>query len=246
MTFTEKLDYLMKKKNIKNRSQLSKQSGIPYTTIVGFFEKSTENIRRTTLIKLADFFDCSLEYLVSDAITNEDYGKNIGFNINSYEKQNIRKYRALDEYGKKAVDGLLDTEYERCTAAVEEEPEIKYIDLKLASLPASAGTGEYLSEENYEIMSDKATELTMQADFAVRVAGNSMEPTYYDGDILLIESMPYINIGDIGVFVVNGDGYVKEYGGDRLISHNDEYADIVLKEYDVVICSGRVIGVLED
>ena len=50
MTFTEKLVYLMNKNGIKNRSQLSKQSGIPYTTIVGFFEKGTENIRRTTLI----------------------------------------------------------------------------------------------------------------------------------------------------------------------------------------------------
>ena len=58
MTFTEKLVYLMNKNGIKNRSQLSKQSGIPYTTIVGFFEKGTENIRRTKFIKLSVFFNC--------------------------------------------------------------------------------------------------------------------------------------------------------------------------------------------
>jgi len=115
MTFTEKLVYLMNKNDIKNRSQLSKQSGIPYTTIVGFFEKGTENIRRTTLIKLSDFFGCSLEYLVSDEINDENYGKNDNFKMDSNEIQHIQKYRNLDEYGKKAIDSLLNIEYERCT-----------------------------------------------------------------------------------------------------------------------------------
>lgn len=117
MTFTEKLTYLMNKNGIKNRAQLSKQSGIPYTTIVGFFEKGTENIRRTTLIKLSDFFNCSLEYLVSDEINDENYGKNYNFKIDSYEIQHIQKYRNLDEYGKKAIDALLKIECERCTAS---------------------------------------------------------------------------------------------------------------------------------
>lgn len=245
MTFTEKLEHLMDKKGIKNRSQLSKQSGIPYTTIVGFFEKGTENIRRTTLIKLSDFFNCSLEYLVSDEIEDEDYGKNQGFKINSSEIQHIKKYRTLDEYGKKAVDEILDIEHERCTVVVQEQPETKYINLKIAQLPASAGTGVELSDENYEILPVKYSELTEQADFAVTVSGDSMQPTYYDGDILLVENIP-AQIGDIGVFVVDGDGYVKEYGGDRLISHNEEYPDIMLKDHDYVMCSGKVIGVLED
>ena len=113
-------------------------------------------------------------------------------------------------------------------------------------MPASAGTGVDLCEENYQIMSIRASDLARQADFAVRVSGDSMETTFYDGDILLIESMPFINKGDIGIFVLNGDGYVKEYGGDRLISHNKKYPDIRLTEHDVVICSGRVIGVLEE
>ena len=115
MTFTEKLVYLMNKNGIKNRSQLSKQSGIRYTTIVGFFEKGTENIRRTTLIKLSDFFNCSLEYLVSDEINDENYGKNDNFNIDSHEIRHIQNYRKLDEYGKKAIDALLKIECERCT-----------------------------------------------------------------------------------------------------------------------------------
>ena len=48
MTFTEKLDALMAKNGI-NKSILSKESGIPYTTIAGFYTKGTDNVKLSTL-----------------------------------------------------------------------------------------------------------------------------------------------------------------------------------------------------
>ncbi|MCU6720711.1 S24 family peptidase [Porcipelethomonas ammoniilytica] len=68
---------------------------------------------------------------------------------------------------------------------------------------------------------------------AVRISGDSMEPTYCDGDILLVEGLPYINISDIGVFVVNGDGYVKEYGGDRVkeVRKMEKIATLLISSY---------------
>lgn len=44
---------------------------------------------------------------------------------------------------------------------------------------------------------------------------------------------------------VNSEGFVKEFGGDRLISHNDAYDDIMLHDYDMLMCFGKVIGVAE-
>lgn len=70
MSFLIKLDNLMKDKNI-NKSQLSKESGIPYTTIDGFYKKGTENIKLSTLKKLASYFNCSLDYLADDSIPVE-------------------------------------------------------------------------------------------------------------------------------------------------------------------------------
>ena len=67
MSFLTKLDKLMNDRNI-NKSQLSKESGIPYTTIDGFYKKGTENIKLSTLKKLAQYFDCSLDYLADDDI----------------------------------------------------------------------------------------------------------------------------------------------------------------------------------
>lgn len=65
MKFTEKLDLLMKERGL-SRMGLSKESGIPYMTIVNFYEKGTDNIKLSTLRKLADFFGVSIDYLADD------------------------------------------------------------------------------------------------------------------------------------------------------------------------------------
>lgn len=67
MGLTDKLNELLKEKNI-TKSQLSKASGVPYTTIDGFYKKGTDNVKLSTLKKLADYFECSLDYLVDDKI----------------------------------------------------------------------------------------------------------------------------------------------------------------------------------
>lgn len=72
MSFLTKLDRLMSEKNI-NKSQLSRESGVPYTTIDGFYKKGTENIKLSTLKKLAAYFNCSLDYLADDDIPDDGY-----------------------------------------------------------------------------------------------------------------------------------------------------------------------------
>lgn len=65
MKFTDKLDKLMDERSL-SRMGVAKGSGVPYTTIVNFYEKGTENIKLSTLRKLAEFFNVSLDYLVDD------------------------------------------------------------------------------------------------------------------------------------------------------------------------------------
>lgn len=196
-------------------------------------------MRSDYLSKVADILHCSTDYLLDRENGDADIC------ITSSESKHLSKYRCLDEHGKRIIDYCLNEEYDRCTA-VEEIGKPETIMIKFAYLPASAGTGLELPEESYRSLEVKASKLTKEADFAVRVSGNSMEPTYSDGDILLVVNMPCINVGDIGVFVLNGEGYIKEYGGDKLISHNPDYPDIKLSEHDVVMCSGKVIGILEN
>ncbi len=47
-----------------NKSTLSRESGIPYTTIDGFYKKGCDNIKLSTLQKLAEYFDVSVDFLL--------------------------------------------------------------------------------------------------------------------------------------------------------------------------------------
>lgn len=68
MDFLDKLEFLMKEKNITNLNELSTQSNIPYTTLKGFYTRGTDKIQKSTLKKLSDFFNCTLDYLVCDDV----------------------------------------------------------------------------------------------------------------------------------------------------------------------------------
>ncbi|MBQ8688521.1 MAG: helix-turn-helix transcriptional regulator, partial [Ruminococcus sp.] len=81
-----------------------------------------------------------------------------------------------------------------------------------------------------------------RADFALTISGDSMEPIYHNGDIVLVKQTEAVSVGEVGIFVVDGDGYIKKFGGDRLISLNQAYADIMLNHDSYVRCCGKVIG----
>ena len=66
MGFIERLEYLMKKNGIKNKAELSKVSGIPYTTVDGFYKRGTDNIKLSTLLKLSECLHCSLDFLTDE------------------------------------------------------------------------------------------------------------------------------------------------------------------------------------
>ena len=125
-----------------------------------------------------------------------------------------------------------------------ETPSVKYIYLDFPEMPVSAGKGVALGEECNTKLKVVSNELTKEADFAIKVSGDSMKPEYCNDDIVLVKKQPEIEIGEVGIFVLNGDGYIKEYGGDRLISLNKKYKDILLLENDNCVCVGRVIGKL--
>lgn len=97
MDFLERLDSLMKARGI-NKNVLSKESGIPYTTIDGFYKKGYENTKLSTVRKLCSYFGVSMDYLIG---TEETSASNI--HITDFEKQIILAYRQTDEIGRAMV-----------------------------------------------------------------------------------------------------------------------------------------------
>lgn len=129
----------------------------------------------------------------------------------------------------------------------EEDKEIETIFIEYSTLRVSAGTGEPLIDDTYpEFIEVKRSELTEEANFAVKINGNSMLPHYKNNDIVLVRSQPEVAVGEIGIFTIDGNGYIKERAKNRLISINPDYDDIYFKENQDIRCKGLVIGTLED
>lgn len=126
-----------------------------------------------------------------------------------------------------------------------EDAEDGYIYLDFPELPVSAGTGVYLHDDYAEQIRVVANEETIRANYALRVAGDSMEPRFYDGDIVLVETQPSVEIGEVGIFIYEGEAYIKKFGGDRLISLNSKYDDIKITDPNSLYCKGRVFSVLD-
>ncbi|MEI6100916.1 MAG: helix-turn-helix transcriptional regulator [Eubacteriales bacterium] len=70
--FLDVIEKLMRERNI-NKNVLANESGIPYTTIDGWWKKGYDNIRLTTLKKLAAYFNVSLDYLMDAPSAEEEY-----------------------------------------------------------------------------------------------------------------------------------------------------------------------------
>ena len=128
----------------------------------------------------------------------------------------------------------------------EPEPEQETIFIEYSTLKVSAGTGEPLIDDTYhDFLKVKRSDLTEEANFAVQISGNSMLPRFKDKEWVLVRSQPDVEIGEIGIFIIDGNGYIKERAADRLVSINPEYDDIFFKENQDIKCKGLVIGTLE-
>ena len=110
---------------------------------------------------------------------------------------------------------------------------------------ASAGTGLFLDEAVAEALTVQNTPEAQQADYAIPVSGDSMEDEYHDGDIVLVKSCPCVRKGEVGIFLLDGSVYIKEYGEKCLISYNEKYPPIDLSEFETAACLGKVLGIAE-
>ena len=82
--------------------------------------------------------------------------------------------------------------------------------------------------------------------FGVRISGDSMEPEFHDGQIAWVLQQESVANGEIGIFALNGEAYIKKLQNDKdgifLISLNEKYAPIKVGENDRLDIFGKVLG----
>lgn len=111
--------------------------------------------------------------------------------------------------------------------------------------PASAGTGQWLDDDLSEEM-EVDDSVPANAEFGVRLAGDSMSPRFADGQIVWARKAESAESGEIVLCVLNDQGYCKKLHCDEhgvsLISLNPKYDPIPITEADEFRIMGCVVG----
>lgn len=187
------------------------------------------------VIAIAEELNVSLDYIA--------FGKEP--TIPTEYQSLISSYQELSKDNQQLLKDIISSMIDIQTAN-EKRSEIEYTTIRHSLHKVSAGLGEALDDEdNWEDIEVVSTPESEMADFAITVVGESMSPDFHDGDIVLVKEQPEIEIGQIGIFICNNEGFIKEAGRDRLISHNPKFDDIYPSENSEIICEGLVLGIAE-
>ena len=259
---------LMKNERKMTNEQLSERTGIPLGTLSKILAGMSDSPKLSNIIAICNALDCSVEYIVSGTPENTN-----NYSLSGEEIRMIESYRELDSFGRDLVETVIFKEAQRAAATAVPAPQVaasverttarilppmrtqgRYAGevvrsgkraILLYELPVSAGVGVYLDEAEAESINIPDNDKTAEADYALRISGNSMEPKYRDGDILLVRNTESIDVGELGIFLLDGCGFFKVFGGDRLLSLNPSYGPILLKDFADVQCKGQVVGKLK-
>lgn len=92
--------------------------------------------------------------------------------------------------------------------------------------------------------------LPENTSFGVHITGDSMEPNFHDGQIAWVAQQESVEDGEIGIFSLNGDAYIKKLQNNKdglfLISPNTNYAPIPVRENDRLDIFGKVVGTCDE
>ena len=230
------------------QEELANIIGVAKSTYTGY-EKGNREPNMLTVSKIMDALEIDANFLWQDEM---DAIGGSSMKLKYDEKQLIEKYRFISEcspQGKEFLDNVLNREYSMARQLQDKDNRIAKLETILTKpvIPlriytymrkiAAAGTGFYFDDIPTDTIEAPFLE---NADFIIGVSGDSMEPTYSDGDLVYVEKCQTIETGSIGIFILNKECFIKEAGKDGLISHNQKY-DTIPGSSDI-ICVGKVLG----
>lgn len=241
--------------------------GVSPATIYRYEKGDIEKVPGDILEPLARVLHTTPKYLMGWDYTEEeapsatapamsDRAARIGL---LYDRANERDQKLVDTVLEPYDDGTIPAQ----TLPIKKTPapaqEIAYPKIKHRSdgfceitvyedqLPA-AGPSSYFDAPRSHIEQYPQGIIPQGATFAVPIAGNSMEPKFKNGATVFVQSAPRVENGEVGLFSLNGEPYIKQLVVDearhevRLHSLNSAYADIEIHEGDYLYTFGRVLG----
>lgn len=222
-------------KNIK-QEELAELIGAKSASAVSTWEVGRARPDCITLLRICEVLNISPNYLLG--YTSDD-------SLSLRELALIKKYRYIDDHSKKIIDSVIDIEYEHASETTLKKSKTRKLKIDFYNYPASAGMGNFLENKSPEEIWVQETNESENADFVIPISGDSMEPTFHSGDYVFVSKQDSVEKGEIGIFIINGEVFIKELGNRCLISHNGSYKPIPLRATDSIYCCGRVLGIVE-
>lgn len=232
----------IRKESGMSLDEISAKSGVPKGTL----SKITAGITKAPPLETMRKLVYSMGYTLDDLDDSPKGAKKAPLYSSEAEKL-AWDYDKLDGHGQKAVRAVADVEMARCAELAQAMPTQELAEIIYTvpgyALPMSAGAGEPAGQEPPEDYSLKKAP-PRGTSYIARVHGRSMEPTYFDGQLVFVHATEEIPVGKIGVFFMDGQQWVKELGAGELTSHNSDYAPRAITEG--TRCQGLVLGVCDD
>ena len=236
-----------------NKKEFAEYIGIKYTTYNNY-ETGAREPDSEFLIMFSKKFNVSTDFILG---LQEDKEILYSYELKASEFEHIEKYRSLDPHGQQTVDYILDRELARSGQLRQSQSENEALKLQLShertvsrffayyGRVAAAGTSVEFSDIAAGVRAYRENEINKQADYVIGVNGDSMEPEYFDGDIVYVQKTDHIEIGDIGIFQRGNSIYIKKVGENGLISLNPDYPPL-MADGDRIMVLGKVLGKAEE
>lgn len=232
-TFGEKIKEARKAKKMTQKD-LAKRIDVAHNSISDW-EHDKSKPDADTIELLCGVLEIAPNYLLA---TSED-------EFTPAEKLLIRQYRMLSPYARENVQIAIDRELNRPdTSILMDDENDRILHLPYFGKIAAAGT----TIGSFSIMVDGTISVTetpdsIDADYTIGVSGDSMNPMFNDGDIVLVKKCHSVNVGQIGIFQKGNEIFIKEATENGLRSINPQYPDMI-DEMDTE-CLGKVLGKAE-
>ena len=231
----ERIRFFREKAGIEQK-QLAKQIGITANAVSNW-----ENGRGRPDINLLPDICRALDISMYDLFDIDDPARR----YTKEEKALLEQYRALSAGHRMAVGQLIETLL--TVQDAESCPLIRRLISYRKSLAAGFGDPTEFDGEGEPIWLYSSRDVD-RADCVFTVNGDSMEPDYHDGDMVLVSRIPDapdLQTGEVGAFIVGNETYIKVYDTDCLKSLNPGYPPLHFHEAESVYLIGRVLGILD-
>lgn len=209
------MDFGLRLKNYRSKRNMTQHelaSAVGVSTVcIGNWERGARKPTLDMLISLSSVLNISIDSLVGVSVSNVEEPI-----LSVDEMTLLNNYKELDSYGRKTVDTICLLEKKRVDAekaksyrkVIGFQKSERYIPHY--TTPSAAGFNVPLDGADFEMMLVDES-VPDDADFSVDIQGDSMYPYINDGDMVYVKKDAELQVGDVGIFCVDGAMYCKQY-----------------------------------